>query len=431
MNVERKEEDPVVIVGGGLAGLACAVKLTERGIPWELHESEKRVGGRVRTDHVKGFRLDRGFQVYLEAYPNAGKLLDLKALNLCRFEPGARVWNGRTECRVMDVFRRPGTIMESALAPLGTFGDKMRVALLRMRESRRTVQKIEDMPDLTSEEMLREFGFSESMIDGFFRAFYGGIFLEKELQTSAQMFSFTFKMFTEGAACVPAKGMEEIPRQLLGRLDQKRVWTGSRVREIGPDYVRLSGGEERRASKVVLATEGGQAQALLEEIGQKEEIETRWRATTHLSFAAEEAPLDNEPIIGLNGSGRGLVNNISVMSALSPDYAPEGKALISLSVLGIHKEPDLAEQVKKELEPWLGDSVKGWELLNIEVIRQALPEQRAWPEGRGLGHGAPCREVGGVLVCGDHVASASIDGAILSGVTAAEKISDAEREGSS
>jgi phytoene dehydrogenase-like protein len=72
----------VLIVGGGLAGLACAVRLHEAGAQPLILEASDDVGGRVRTDVVDGFRLDRGFQVFLDAYPEAGKLLNLPRLDL-------------------------------------------------------------------------------------------------------------------------------------------------------------------------------------------------------------------------------------------------------------------------------------------------------------------------------------------------------------
>jgi phytoene dehydrogenase-like protein len=54
----------VVVVGAGLAGLACARRLTRAGVSTTVAEAGDGVGGRVRTDRVDGMLLDRGFQVH-------------------------------------------------------------------------------------------------------------------------------------------------------------------------------------------------------------------------------------------------------------------------------------------------------------------------------------------------------------------------------
>ena len=80
-----------IIVGAGLAGLACARALVRAGRRVRVIEAGDHVGGRVTTDTVEGFRIDRGFQVYNDAYPEGRRQLDLAALGLGRFEPGAVV----------------------------------------------------------------------------------------------------------------------------------------------------------------------------------------------------------------------------------------------------------------------------------------------------------------------------------------------------
>jgi len=82
-------EPQVLIVGAGLSGLCAARALQAAGVTCCVLEAGEAVGGRVRTDVVDGFRLDRGFQVFLTAYPEAARELDLRALDLCPFEPGA------------------------------------------------------------------------------------------------------------------------------------------------------------------------------------------------------------------------------------------------------------------------------------------------------------------------------------------------------
>lgn len=404
----------MLIVGGGLAGLACAVRLHEAGAQPLILEASDDVGGRVRTDVVGGFRLDRGFQVFLDAYPEAGKLLDLPRLDLRPFKPGALVFlDGRLH-RVMDVFRDPRHLLASALAPVGSLADKLRVAALKWRISRSTLPDIAAREDLTTETYLRRAGFSRRMIDVFFRSFYGGIFLERDLRTSSRMFEFTFQMFSRGSATLPAQGMQEIPRQLASRLPADAIRRGARVTETRPGKLTLASGESLDGDAVVVAADATTAVRLLPSLAAREPA---WRAVTGLYFAADKSPL-REAIIALNGTGRGLVNNVCVLSDVAPGYAPPDQALISISVLGVPATPDLETQILAELEPWLGPEVRNWRHLRTDRIERALPEQP--PIAGALG---PCfRKSDGIFVCGDHLTSASIEGAILSGLRTADAL---------
>ena len=407
-------EKKVLIVGGGLAGLACAVRLHEAGARPLIFEGSDGVGGRVRTDQVDGFLLDRGFQVFLDAYPEAGHLLDKKSLDLRAFRPGAMLYTNSGMVRMMDVFREPRYLMESALAPVGSLADKLRVARLRWRLMHLNTEEIAQHEDITTESYLQRAGFSRSMIDRFFRSFYGGIFLERELQTSSRMFEFTFKMFSQGSATLPSKGMGEIPRQLASRLPVGTIRLGAQVTQIQSGSITLESGEQFRGDAVVVATDATTAVGLVSAGGAAEPV---WRSVSCLYFAAPRSPL-GESIIALNGTGSDLVNNVCVPSDLAPDYAPPGQALVSVSVLGKVDSADLESRVLVELEAWFGGAVREWRHLRTYRIERALPRQAP---GTGL-TGPGFRKEAGVYLCGDHLWSASIEGAIISGLRTADAI---------
>jgi phytoene dehydrogenase-like protein len=405
----KPESVETLVVGAGLAGLAAAVRLHEAGREVLVVESADAVGGRVRTDRTGGFLLDRGFQVFLDAYPASGALLDLAGLDLRPFEPGALVWSKGRLRRILDVFRRPRALPETALQPVGSLADKLRVARLRGRLLRKDAEAIWSSPETSTLDYLRRDGFSEGFIDLFFRSFYGGIFLEDELSTSSRLFEFTFAMFARGSATLPAGGMQAIPEQLAARLPAGAVRLGTPVRSLAEGRARTDEGEIA-ARHVLLATDGSSASRLLPRLP-----EPQWKRTACLYFDAPAPPFPDR-LIALRGDRRGLVHNLCVPSNIAPSYAPSGRSLVSVSVIGTAcDEARLEERVARELGEWFGGSTAAWTPLATYRIDRALPS--APP-----GHSAAVAREGNLLVCGDHTASASIEGAILSGLRAAEAV---------
>jgi predicted NAD/FAD-binding protein len=167
----------------------------------------------VRTDEVDGFLLDRGFQVFLTAYPEAKQLLDYDALELCKFDPGALMLNRDGITNMGDPIRQPISLISTLLSSAGTFADKLRMLRLKFKLGRKTIENIFAEPEITTIEYLKREGFSHTILDQFFRPFMTGIFLEGQLSTSSRMFEFVFKMFSEGNAAIPAKGMGMIPKR--------------------------------------------------------------------------------------------------------------------------------------------------------------------------------------------------------------------------
>jgi phytoene dehydrogenase-like protein len=420
----------VVIIGTGLAGLSCALSLEAAGIPVTLLEASDHPGGRVRTDTVEGFRLDRGFQVMLTAYPEAKRLLDYSALNLKKFEPGALVWHGGKFHRFADPFRNPVGAAKFLLDPIVPAADKLRVAKLRARVQRGTCEQLFARPEKTTQDYLQAIPFSPAIIERFFEPFFGGVFLEKELVTSSRFFEFLFRMFSEGDTAVPATGMEQIPLQLAQKLSPGTLITGERAQTVTRTaqsfQVETYGGEKREASAVVLAVAGNEGNALLGGVGGWSVPEVRaWNSTTAFYYAADNPPLD-EPIILLNGEGRtaGPVNNLAVMSAVSSAYAPPGAHLVVASVVGDAPQGEgavgrLDDAVRAHMRKWFGPSVDSWRRLAAYPLAQALPQQRhaEWEQSTIRLGGA-----GGVYMCGDYRETASIQGALASGRRAAEAV---------
>src|SRR5271165_3101616 len=190
----------VLIVGAGLAGLACARQLQERAVCFQILEASDGVGGRVRTDPVDGFLLDRGFQVLLTAYPEAQRLLNYPLLDLKTFAHGALSWYAGRMNKLVDPWRTPGAWKEVLQSDFGTFTDKLHIARLRRRLRNSSTEEIFSRPDRSTKDALQSEGFSKEMIQRFFRPLIGGILLDGSLSSSSRMFEFVFKMLSEGSA---------------------------------------------------------------------------------------------------------------------------------------------------------------------------------------------------------------------------------------
>ena len=406
------EHHPVVIIGAGVAGLTCAWYLQQAGMASTVLEASDGVGGRVRTDKVEGFRLDRGFQVFLTNYPEAKRLLDYPALQLGNFRSGAVIRDGAKVIELKNPLREPLAALSALTAPIGSLADKLRIAQLVRQVSGRDDEQLLSGPATTTLEFLRRFGWSEKIIRVFFRPFFGGIFLERELDTASNFFQFVFKQFYAGDAALPAKGIGAIPEQIARGLPPDCVRTGTEVLRIAGGTIYLPGGETLRPTVVVLAVDPGSVDPLM---GNRErsapESPPRFNQTTCTYFAAPKSPQKNR-LLTLHTDNASAVDNLCVPSDVASGYAPDGQALISISTQGqtIGTDQELAARIQTELTGWYGESVRQWRHLKTYRIPQALPQYR--PEDTPP---LPLKLNENTYRCGDYTLYPSLNAAMQSG----------------
>ncbi|KAF9609881.1 hypothetical protein IFM89_018966 [Coptis chinensis] len=427
-DAQPKTKTGVIIIGAGLAGLAAATHLHSENIPFLLVEASDAAGGRVRTDVVDGFTLDRGFQIFITGYPEAKKLLDYEALNLQKFYSGAFVYFNGGFHTVADPLRHFSDAIISLTNPIGSVFDKLLIGLTRIRVLSRPDNEILSANEVPIIDLLGKTGFSESIIDRFFRPFFGGIFFDSELQTTSRLFDFIFKCLALGDNTLPAIGISAIPEQLARKLPPSSILLNSKVVSIDFEELRtktsvkLENGDILKSELgVIIAVEEPEVEKLLAgKLVTKPGKKRPARSTACLYFSADRAPI-SEPVLLLNGSGKGIVNNMFFATNVAPSYGPPGKTLVSVSVIGTCEgvsDDDLTAKVVRELSGWFGDSiVESWKHLRTYRIEFAQPDQcppTDLMKDSKIGSG--------VYMCGDHWNSATFDGALVSGRIAAEAL---------
>lgn len=419
----------VIIIGAGLAGLAAATRLQAQKVPFLLLDSSNAVGGRVRSDIVDGFILDRGFQIFITAYPEARRMLDYSALNLQKFYSGAKVYYDGHFHTVADPLRHFSDSLISLTNPIGTIIDKLLIALTRIRVLAQSDDELLTAEEVRTFQLLREIGFSDAMMDRFFRPFFGGIFFDSQLETTSRLFNFIFKCLALGDNTLPANGISAIPEQLAGKLPLDSVLLNSKATSIIPEsdssfQVSLETGEVLKSELgVIVAVEEFQAVKLL--AGNLErliQVKKPARSTVCLYFSTDQDSVPvREPVLFLNGSGKGIVNNMFFATNVAQSYGPPGKSLVSVSLIGLFEDvsdEDLVNRVIKELSNWFGESVvRSWRYLRMYRIGFAQPNQRPATDLVKDPRVKP-----GLYICGDYVTSATFDGALVSGRRAAEAL---------
>jgi phytoene dehydrogenase-like protein len=406
----------VVIVGAGMAGLTCAEDLTRAGIDTLVLEASDGVGGRVRSDLVDGYRLDRGFQILLLAYPQVKQRLDLNRLHLGRFAPGAitRTADGHLH-RLSDPRRRPQDVLRAATTPVASPRDKLQAARLLLDVCTHSPKALLHRPDRSTSQRLAAAGLSPGFIERFWRPLFAGIQLDPDLEVSARRFELILRMIVLGDTALPRDGLGAVSAQIAQRLPPAAIRIHAEVASVQPDRVTLADGETVTARAVVVATEGPTAHRLLGDAVP----DPGSRAAACCWFALPASPL-RQPFLILDGAGAdaGPALNVVVMSEVQPAYAPTGRALVAAAVPGPPAlASDLQQRVQNQLARWFDASPSDLQPLRTDVIPHGQPLQAPplHPRRRvDLGEG--------LFVCGDHRDTASLQGAMFSGERTARAV---------
>ncbi|MCP9236699.1 NAD(P)/FAD-dependent oxidoreductase [Lewinella sp. JB7] len=405
-------EAKYLIVGGGAAGLVAAITLEAAGHAPVILEAADAVGGRLRTDEVDGFLLDRGFQVLLTEYPEVKRYLDLDALGVQAFRPGGHVHTRQQHFRFADPLREPAQLFRSALSPVGTLQDKVRLAQLGFRLMSLSPEEcFEHVGDQSTIDYLWNFGFSEQIVERFFRPFFGGIFLEQQLRTPAAMFRFILKMFAQGSAVLPARGIGAVAQQLAAKLERTEIRTGVRVVSVADNEVKLDDGTSLPARAVIVACAPDRL------FPQLAGDPTRWKSTTNLYYYSTRRLKENR-LINLVADPTSTINTFSVLDEVAPTYKlrKQGGSLISVT-LKESRDGDSLAQAEQDLLRHSRLPNDALSFLRRYDVKHALPQLDSVAFSYDPTHS---RLIDRVFLAGDQQLNGSLDAAMRSGRLAAE-----------
>ena len=380
-----------VVIGAGLAGLSAALTLQEAGAEVSVLDSSDRPGGRVASDRIDGFILDRGFQLINLNYPEIKRWGISEELDFKIAPRSVRVSAGSSHTILGDPRNSPFSALSGASGSLKSKANFLRYLLSKAQ------------PNESVEEHLLRTG-TEDLYRKVLKPFLQGVFLADPSRVSAVVGREVIATFISGRSGVPANGVAALPQVLANRITDLRLNT--RVEEIRGSVISTSNGKIS-ATKIILATDLTTAGQLL---GANQVTpllsSTTWYHTT------ENAPSDSATLV-IDSENRGPVVNSLVISNLSQDYAPSGQSLISSATIAHASE----SEVRRHLALMWGSNTADWRFLAKYEINSALPLFAPGAES------VKSARVGENIYCaGDYLLGPSQNGAMLSGRLAAQEL---------
>ncbi|MFF4499383.1 NAD(P)/FAD-dependent oxidoreductase [Streptomyces sp. NPDC001401] len=424
--LEPAYQADVVIVGAGVAGLSAAHRLTSAGVTTAVLEAAPCVGGRMSTEKVDGFRLDRIGQLLSTAYPELRLTPGLDALVLRPFAPGVLLHSDGRHHRagaqpgaggargalhaVRALASAPTKSAPRATAPLGTAVDQARLATALSRLATTPVERLLSRPELPAAQSLAARGAPARTIDSFLRPLLAALLCDPDLTTSSRCADLALRAFACGRLCLPEGGAEMLPELLARALPPGTVHTGVRVTSVSTSAVTTAEHGEIHCRAVLLATDARAAAGLLPGLRVPD-----FHPLTVLHHTTDEPPTTGASLL-LDADRSGPVAHTAVVSAVDPSRAPAGRALISSTVLG-PPPPELDTAVRMHLSRLYGTSTTRWETLTVHHTPEAVPAMRPPHDLR-----RPVRLLAGLYVCGDHRDTSTVQGALHSAHRAATAI---------
>lgn len=422
-----------IVIGGGLAGLACAQSLSADGYTVQLLEAAPRLGGRVSGDLHHGEPYDHGFVAIPAAYPDLADFLEgigIDGDDLRTFQRSVVLHDG-------DRWRRlrllgAGSLITTRLMPRR---DALRLTALgaKLAVSGGTAPSLDDA-GLSTEAWLHTTGLSGATIDGVLRPFLGSFLLDRTLSADAAFTRFVLGALARGAAMLPVDGMKMLADRAADAITASggMIWTGVTVdrilREDGDRAtgVLLSDGRRIGAQSVVVAVDASVARQLLEDVdpATADALPREFLGAVSATFALSE-PLYRDATILIDAASPEGENRIDVMCQVTNVTRPgsPGPHIVTAQsatdgwsgVDAATYAEAVGHHVRTTIPGFPWDRVS--ELIGARVHPSA---QYRIPPGRRASLPGPRTAIPNVVLAGDCTTHPSTEGAVSSGYRAAE-----------
>ena len=374
----------VTVIGAGLAGISAALTLQGAGRSVRVIESSDRVGGRVATDVIDGFTLDRGFQLINSQYPELKRLKVMDEVDFIAAPRAVEVSLGQDRVVLGDPRTHPLSALSSKTGSLSSKVNFLRYLYSYSNSALRVEDELQNLGDLYQRVL---------------RPFLTGVFLTSPAHVNAVNGKEIIRSFISGKPGIPAQGVGALAAALAKRITNI---------ELGRNINSLN----ELAGPVIVATDVTTAAQLLDMTS----VPKLAASTTWYHEVPKE--LTSSKCLIIDGQKRGPVVNSIAISNLAPTYAPAGKALLSSTTVDFASE----SEVRRHLALIWGAQSSDWSLIAKYEIPKSLPVFA--PGAQGV---TTAKVATNIYVAGDYRSAPSQNGALLSGRLAAEELLFDER----